>query len=182
MVMFALEHVSDVADALVRWRGCGIWRHRTSEIVLARRRTDMVLRLGNEGDRTQRQSERCGRLLVVAGSCPASVDPAALHIGRCGGGADSRRREDESSIRRRKTGVNSLAITQLQEASGAERAVKVRRPRDSGGGAQRSTLYGAEHRSILAGVMTKTMPVVVTGTSVASSTRSRSPAVSLAVN
>lgn len=87
MVDVALEHVRDVADVLFEWRGCGIWRHRTSELVLARRRTDMVLRPGNEGDRTQRQSERCGRLLGVAGSCPASVDPAALHIGRCGGGA-----------------------------------------------------------------------------------------------
>ena len=34
-----------------------------------------------------------------------------------------------------------------------------RRPRDSGGGAARSTLYGAEHRCMLAGVMTTTIPV-----------------------
>ena len=51
----------------------------------------------------------------------------------------------------------SLAITQSHEASGAESAVKVRRPRDSGGGAQRSTLYGAEHRGMLTGVMTTTI-------------------------
>ena len=59
------------------WRGCGIWRHRISELVLARRRTDMVLRPGTMA------IEHTAKTNGVV-DC---WELRALHIGRCGGGA-----------------------------------------------------------------------------------------------
>ena len=71
-----------------------------------------------------------------------------------------RRREDESRIRRRKSRVNPWQHpwpSRNCKRRAARSAVKVRRPRHSGGGAQRSTLYVAEHRSMLTGLMTMTI-------------------------
>jgi len=87
VVVFALEHSAMLRTRSFGWRGCGIWRHQTSETVLARRRTDTVLRPREWRRSSTTPVRTLWSIVGSCGSCPASVDPAALHIGWCGGGA-----------------------------------------------------------------------------------------------